>query len=225
MVENDVIRQIENRLIASCQPVEHGPMDTPEIITAMAKASAAGGAGALRIQGVENIRLVANIVDIPIVGIIKRDLEDSEVRITPFLEDVRSLAEAGAKIIACDATFRERPVPVERLLQEIHKAGCIAMADISSFEEGVQAAQMGFDLIGTTLSGYTSGATPEDPDFALISDLHAQGLKVVAEGRFNSPELAGQAIKAGAYCVTVGSAITRVEYICQWFSDAINQTK
>lgn len=200
-------------------------MDTPGIIAAMAKASVAGGAGALRIQGVENIRLVANIVDIPIVGIIKRDLEDSEVRITPLLEDVQSLAEAGAQIIACDATFRERPVPVEQLLQAIHKAGCIAMADISSFEEGVQAAQMGFDLIGTTLSGYTSGDTPEDPDFALISDLHAQGLKVVAEGRFNSPELAGQAIKAGAYCVTVGSAITRVEYICQWFSDAINQTK
>ena len=197
-------------------------MDRPDIIAAMAMASIAGGAGGVRIQGVENTRLVTTKLDVPIVAIVKRDLTESDVRITPFLEDVSNLAQAGANIIACDATLRQRPVEIKQLLNEIHQSGCIAMADISSFEEGINAAELGFELVGTTLSGYTGGEIPKEPDLKLVSRLSAQGINVVAEGRFNSPELASAAIKAGAYCVTVGSAITRVEHICNWFTSAIN---
>ena len=152
-----------------------------------------------------------------------RDLPDSHIRITPFLEDVHALAEAGAKIIAYDATQRKRPVATAELVAAIHSCGCIAMADCATLEEGILAAEMGVELIGTTLSGYTGGPVPVEPDYHLIRELAGRGYKVVAEGRFNQPDLAGKAISAGAYCVTVGSAITRIEHICQWFCTAIGQ--
>lgn len=223
MDKEHFLKQLDRQLIASCQPVDNGPMDTPEAITRMALACREGGAAAVRIQGVINVAEVAKVLDVPVVGIVKRDLLDSDVRITPFLEDVYALAEAGAKIIAYDATQRKRPVATSELVEAIHRSGCIAMADCATLEDGILAAEMGVELIGTTLSGYTGGLIPKEPDFQLIRALAERGYKVVAEGRFNQPELASKAISEGAYCVTVGSAITRVEHICQWFCDAIDE--
>ncbi len=223
MDKESVLKQLNQQLIASCQPVENGPMDTPDVISRMAQACRDGGAAAVRIQGVNNVAEVAKVLDIPITGIVKRDLPDTDVRITPFVEDVYALAKAGAKIIAYDATHRVRPVATAELVAAIHASGCIAMADCATLEDGIAAAEMGVELIGTTLSGYTDGPVPKEPDFQLIRELSARGYKVVAEGRFNQPDLAGQAISAGAYCVTVGSAITRVEHICQWFCDAMGE--
>ena len=223
MDKKDILKLLDHQLIASCQPVDNGPMDTPEAITQMALACREGGAAAVRIQGVVNVTEVAKVLDIPVVGIVKRDLLDSDVRITPFLEDVYALAEAGAKIIAYDATQRKRPVATSELVAAIHRSGCIAMADCATLEDGILAAQMGVELIGTTMSGYTGGPVPKEPDYQLIRDLAERGYKVVAEGRFNKPELASKAISEGAYCITVGSAITRVEHICQWFCDAIGE--
>ncbi len=143
------------------------------------------------------------------------------MRITPWLEDVDALAEAGASIIAFDGTQRSRPAPVEALLARIRHHQLIAMADCSSQEEGLYCHQLGTQLIGTTLSGYTSPETPDEPDLALVASLSQAGCRVVAEGRYNSPALAAQAIGQGAWTVTVGSAITRLEHICQWYRDAL----
>lgn len=198
-------------------------MDSPYIVARMALACRDGGAGAVRIEGVDNVTEVAKVLDIPITGIVKRDLPDSDVRITPFIEDVHALARAGAKIIAYDATHRVRPVPTAELVAAIHEAGCIAMADCATLEEGIAAAEMGVELIGTTLSGYIGGPIPKEPDYQLIRELAARGYRVVAEGRLNQPDLARQAIEAGAFCVTVGSAITRIEHICQWFCSAMGE--
>ncbi|WP_279450851.1 putative N-acetylmannosamine-6-phosphate 2-epimerase [Aeromonas hydrophila] len=161
----------------------------------------------------------------PIIGIVKRDLTDSTVRITPYLDDVRALAEAGADIIAIDATSRRRPVSVELLVAAIHDAGRIAMADCSDYAEGMAAFHLGVEIIGTTLSGYVGPVTPTEPDLALVTALKQAGCFVMAEGRYNSPQLAAQAILAGADCVTVGSAITRIEHICGWFAEAVNGAK
>ena len=218
-----LLSQLKQKLIASCQPVDHGPMDSPQMIAAMAQACIIGGAAGVRIEGAENVEVTAKAIPAPVVGIIKRDLNESDVRITPFLDDVKALAEAGAQIIAYDATIRNRPETTQNLVKAIHDTGCIAMADCSTFEEGKIAAGMGVELIATTLSGYTGGPIPAEPDFALLRDFAAEGYKVVAEGRFNTPELASKAIEAGAYCVTVGSALTRLEHVSQWFSDAIHQ--
>ena len=210
-------------LIVSCQPVPGSPMDRPDIVAAMAQAAVSAGAVAIRIEGIANLEAVRPLISVPIIGIMKRDLEDSAVRITPFLHDVDALANAGADIIAFDATFRPRPVTIDELIARIHHHGLLAMADSSTVEEGLNCKHKGVEFIGTTMSGYTTSVTPEGPDLMMVSELSDAGCRVIAEGRYNSPELASQAINHGAWAVTVGSAITRIEHICQWFSDAVKR--
>ena len=221
----DVLSQIQYGLIASCQPVDDGPMDKPEIVSAMAQASVAGGASGLRIEGVDNLKATRAFVNIPIIGIVKRDLPDSPVRITPFLQDIEDLANAGADIIAVDGTNRPRPVDIESAVKKIHEMGCLAMADCSNLEEGLYCQKLGFDIVGSTMSGYTGGPVPEEPDYQLVKDLKAAGCFVMAEGRYNTPELAKVAIEIGADCVTVGSALTRLEHIVSWFANSLKSAR
>jgi N-acylglucosamine-6-phosphate 2-epimerase len=212
-------------LIVSCQPLAGSAMDSDDIVVAMAMAAQAGGASALRIEGVARVRQVVAQVSVPVVGIVKRDLADSAVRITPLLDDVDALCAAGAAVVAVDATQRQRPVPVAALLQRIKDGHCLAMADCSSLADGLAARDLGFDWVGTTLSGYTADTLCADdspPDWALIRQLSQQGCWVVAEGRLRTPAHATQALREGARAVTVGSAITRVEHITSWFVQALS---
>lgn len=220
-----VLTAIQGGLIASCQPVDDGPMDKPEIVAAMAQASVIGGAAGLRIEGVDNLKATRPVVNVPIIAIVKRDLEDSPVRITPFLQDIEDLAAAGADIIAVDGTDRKRPVDIESAVKKIHELGCLAMADCSNLAEGLYCQQLGFDIVGSTMSGYTGGEIPDEPDYQLVKDLKAAGCFVMAEGRYNTPELAQTAIAIGADSVTVGSALTRLEHIVSWFADAVKEAK
>ena len=221
----EVFKRLQYGLIASCQPVDDGPMDKPEIVAAMAQACVLGGAAGLRIEGVENLKAVRSQVKVPIIGIVKRDLPTSPVRITPFLEDIQALAAQGADIIAVDGTARERPVAIADALALIHQLGCLAMADCSNLQEGLYCQKLGFDIVGSTMSGYTGGEVPKEPDWQLVRDLKAAGAKVMAEGRYNTPELAAKAIANGADFVTVGSALTRLEHLTSWFVDAIAKAK
>ncbi|KAE9537809.1 N-acetylmannosamine-6-phosphate 2-epimerase [Ursidibacter arcticus] len=223
--KEQILAQLQNGLIASCQPVDDGPMDSPEIVAAMAAASVAGGAAGLRIEGIENLKAVRKVVNVPIVGIVKRDLPDSPVRITPFLQDIDDLYNAGADIIAFDGTDRIRPTTIEACAKRIQELGAMSMADCSTFTEGMYCQELGVDLIGSTMSGYTGGETPKEPDVQLVRDLVANGCRVMAEGRYNTPELAALAIENGAYAVTVGSALTRLEHIVGWFVSAIDNRK
>lgn len=221
----EVLNTIRHGLIASCQPIDDGPMDKPEIVAAMAQASLIGGAAGLRIEGVDNLKATRPTVKAPIIAIVKRDLPDSPVRITPFLQDIEDLVAAGADIIAVDGTDRVRPVAIEVALKRIHELGCLAMADCSTLAEGLYCQQLGFDIVGSTMSGYTGGEVPNEPDYQLVKDLKAAGCFVMAEGRYNSPQLAKTAIEIGADCVTVGSALTRLEHIVSWFADEIKTAK
>lgn len=220
-----ILDQIRYGLIASCQPVDDGPLDKPEIVSAMAQASVIGGASGIRIEGIENLKATRDKVHVPIIGIVKRDLSDSPVRITPFLQDIDDLAAAGADIIAVDGTNRPRPVDIKSAVKKIKENGCLAMADCSNLEEGLYCQRLGFDIIGSTMSGYTSDKVPQEPDYQLVKDLKAAGCYVMAEGRYNTPELAKEAIAIGADCVTVGSAFTRLEHIVSWFSNAVKSAK
>ncbi|MCH2055539.1 MAG: N-acetylmannosamine-6-phosphate 2-epimerase [Thalassotalea sp.] len=223
-LENKLIHELKNSLIASCQPVDNGPMDKVEHVVAMAVAAIDGGAKGLRIEGVKNVEAVAKVVSVPIVGIVKRDLEDSDIRITPFIEDVKALAQAGASIIAFDGTDRKRPTSMLDLLNAVHESGCIAMADCADFETGIMLAKNGCSFIGSTMSGYLDlSNTPDEPDYELVDMWVKRGLNVIAEGRYNSPERAAKAIALGALSVTVGSAITRIEHIASWFATSINE--
>ncbi|BCA41007.1 N-acetylmannosamine-6-phosphate 2-epimerase [Kluyvera ascorbata] len=208
-------------LIVSCQPVPGSPLDKPDIVAAMALAAVQAGAVAVRIEGIENLKATRPLIAVPIIGIVKRDLDDSPVRITPYLEDVDALAQAGADIIAFDGTERVRPVAVAETIARIHHHQSVAMADCSSQQDAAFCHQLGADIIGTTLSGYTCDVVPKEPDLPLVAALSAKGYRVIAEGRFNAPAQAAQAMARGAWAVTVGSAITRLEHICQWYRDAI----
>lgn len=221
LAKEQIFQQLQKGLIASCQPVDEGPMDKPEIVAAMAQASVIGGAAGIRIEGVENLKATRAVVRVPIIGIVKRDLPDSPIRITPFLQDIEDLASVGADIIAVDGTHRPRPVDLESAVKKIHELGCLAMADCANLEEGLHCQKLGFDIIGSTMSGYTGGEVPKEPDYQLVRDLKAAGCRVMAEGRYNTPELAKTAIEIGADFVTVGSALTRLEHIVSWFAQAV----
>ena len=216
-----MLDRLRGKLVVSCQPVPDGPMDRPEIVAAFGLAALAGGAAGLRIEGVANVVAVRSATNAPIIGIIKRDLDDSPVRITPYLEDVDALADAGADIIAVDATLRPRPVAVQPLIERIVSRGLIAMADCATAEEGQAAHDAGAAVLGSTMSGYTGGDVPAEPDYDLVAALRRVGGFVVAEGRYHRPEQAARARTLGADTVVVGSAITRTEHVTSWFVQAL----
>ncbi len=220
-----VLKQLDGGFVASCQPVDDGPMDHPDIVAAMAHASEIGSAAGIRIEGVDNLKAARPFVTIPIIGIVKRDLPNTPVRITPFLQDIEDLALAGADIIAVDGTNRPRPETIESAVSKIHELGCLAMADCSNLEEGLNCQKLGFDIVGSTMSGYTGGEIPKEPDYQLVKDLKASGCYVMAEGRYNSPELAKTAIEIGANCVTVGTVLTRLEVMVKTFADSVKSAQ
>ena len=216
--------QMRGGLVVSCQPVEGGAMDDDATVVRIACAAVAGGAHALRLEGAGRVARVAHMraqLRVPIIGIIKRDFADTPVRITPLVDDVAALAGAGADVIAVDATARPRPATVAALLAAIRAHGALAMADCASEAEAVAALALGFDVVGTTLSGYTGGPIPSAPDYALLTRLCGLAPRVMAEGRFNTPTQVAEAIRCGAWAVTVGTAITRTEVVTGWFVDAL----
>ncbi|WP_421724685.1 N-acetylmannosamine-6-phosphate 2-epimerase [Bauldia sp.] len=216
-----MLERLKNGIIVSCQPVVGGPMDKPEIIAAYAQAALDGGTTALRIEGLANLAAVRAVTKAPIIGLVKRDLAQSDVRITPLVEDVVALAERGADIIAVDVTSRPRPVAIAELFAEIKRQDRLIMADCATIDDARAASGSGADILGTTLSGYLGGPVPSEPDFDLLAALPALNRFVVAEGRYQRPHQVARAVSLGADAVVVGSAVTRPEHITSWFVDAM----
>jgi len=216
---------LKNGLIVSCQPVKGGPMDTAPIVVAFALAALDGGAQGLRIESPEYVRAVRAATNKPIIGLVKRDLEDFPIRITPWIEDVVALAEAGADIIAYDATLRERPVATAEIIARIHSLGRLAMADCATIEDARAALAEGADVVGSTLAGYTGGPEPTEPDLELVRRMRSLTPNVIAEGCIRLPRDAREALTAGAHAVVVGSAITRPEHITSWFRAEMDQQR
>jgi N-acylglucosamine-6-phosphate 2-epimerase len=209
-------------LIVSCQAREDNPLHGPQFMRAMALAARDGGARAIRANGVADVKAVTE-AGLPVIGIDKVVTEGYPVYITPNFETAKALAKAGAGIIATDCTPRprngEKPeILVRRIREEL---GCEVFADISTLDEGLAAADMGATYVSTTLSGYTeyTEPKPEGPDLALIEALAARiSAPIVAEGRYNTPELARAALDAGAYAVVVGTMITNPREITRAFA-------
>lgn len=218
---SSILDRLRGGLIVSCQPVDNGPLDDPNIVSRFAESVLIGGASGLRIEGEENLRHVRTITDVPIVGLIKTDRPDTPIRITSTIADVDRLAHAGADIIAFDATSRTRPVSRRDIVNRIHQHKKLAMADCSNYADAQHAVDLGCEILGSTMSGYVGNETPTLPDLGLVKQLRNLNKFVVAEGRFNSPPLAQQAILAGADGVVVGSAITRPEHITSWFVQSV----
>ena len=216
---------IKNNLIVSCQALEDEPLHSPFIMGRMARAAKEGGAVAIRAQGVDDIIEIKRVTNLPVIGIIKRNYKDSEVFITPTEKEIKELIETGCEMIALDATNRTRPnnEKIKDLLELIHESKRLAMADISTYEEGIKAQEMGFDCISTTLSGYTSYSTQSDKvDFKLLEELVKDcSIPVICEGRIYTPEELKEAFDIGAYSVVIGGAITRPQQITERFVKAI----
>lgn len=211
-------------LIVSCQALAHEPLHGGDTMAKMARAAVQAGAIGIRTNGVFDILCIKQEVDVPVIGLIKRDIPGSDIFITPTLAEVKAIVAAGADIVALDVTDREgRLEAVQPLIAYAQAHGVAVMADISTWEEGMAADKLGVDFIGTTLSGYTPYSRQEaTPDLDLIAKLSASvRVPIVAEGRIWTPEDAAKAMMAGAPYVVVGSAITRPQLITSRYANTL----
>lgn len=208
-------------LIVSCQALPGEPLHSSFIMGRMAIAAAESGAVGIRANSVEDIREIKKQVELPIIGIIKKEYPGMQSFITATMTEVDALVGTGVEIIAVQATMDQDEAFLQSIFTKYPSQKF--MADISTTEEGLRADRLGFHYIGTTLIGYTPQSQYVEK-FTVLEELIKQCKKpVIAEGNFNTPEQAAKAIEMGAYCVVVGSAITRPQIIAKWFSDAVNE--
>lgn len=215
-------------LIVSAQALEGNPFRNSEALALMAESAMLGGAVAIRANGVEDISAMRRRVSIPIIGIDKQKDSSGRTVITPTYEGAKRIFEAGANIIALDATFYPSDISEDRktLIERIHnELGALVMADISTLDEAKAAAEMGVDAVSTTLAGYVPGAlhTAEElylPDFTLLSQIVKANLscKIVAEGRVWGGEHLSEAFRIGADAVVIGKAITNPMAITRYYT-------
>ncbi|MFK4168870.1 MULTISPECIES: N-acetylmannosamine-6-phosphate 2-epimerase [Paenibacillus] len=208
-------------LIVSCQALPGEPLHSSFIMGRMAIAAAESGAVGIRANSVEDIEEIKKQVELPIIGIIKKDYPGMQSFITATMTEVDALVGTGVEIIAVQATMDQDEAFLQSIFTKYPSQKF--MADISTTEEGLRADRLGFHYIGTTLIGYTPQSQHVEK-FTVLEELIKQCKKpVIAEGNFNTPEQAAKAIEMGAYCVVVGSAITRPQIITKWFSNAVNE--
>ena len=227
---NEKVESLKGKLIVSCQALPHEPLHSSFIMGRMALAAKEGGAYGIRANTKEDIAEIQARVDLPVIGIVKRDYEDSKVYITPTMREINELMEVKPDIIALDATHSLRPGgrTLDEFYREIRKSypEQLLMADCSTVEEALFADQLGFDFIGTTLVGYTDQSKSlkiESNDFEIIRQIVAKVKhRVIAEGNINTPEKAKRVIELGAFSVVVGSIITRPQLITKSFAEALD---
>lgn len=208
-------------LIVSCQALPGEPLHSSFIMGRMAIAAAESGAVGIRANSVEDIKEIKKQVELPIIGIIKKEYPGMQSFITATMTEVDALVGTGVEIIAVQATMDQDEAFLQSIFTKYPSQKF--MADISTTEEGLRADRLGFHYIGTTLIGYTPQSQHVEK-FTVLEELIKQCKKpVIAEGNFNTPEQAAKAIEMGAYCVVVGSAITRPQIITKWFSNAVNE--
>lgn len=214
---------LRGRLIVSCQAPPDDPLGAPEHLAAIAASVARAPIAGIRAQGPANLRAIREMVSLPLVGLWKDGTDD--VYITPTPQHAVAVVEAGADIVAIDATDRPRPdgLTFADSVARVHQLGRLVLADVSTVAEGVAAEQAGADMVASTLSGYTPYSPRQSgPDLELVANL-AERLRVpvAAEGRLHTPEQARAALDAGAWTVIVGTAITAPMAIARRFLSAL----
>lgn len=226
---NNKIETVHKKLIVSCQALPEEPLHSSFIMGRMALATKEGGAAGIRANTKEDIAEIRKNVDLPIIGIVKRDYPDCKVYITPTMKEIDELMEVKPEIIAIDATKDLRPngVALDEFYAQIREKypNQLLMADCSTYEEAKHADELGFDFIGTTLVGYTEQSKDmkiEQNDFELIKKI-VKNVKhnVIAEGNINTPEKVKRVMQLGVFSIVVGSAITRPQLITKTFVDVL----
>lgn len=221
------MNKLKNGIIVSCQPDELGLFARVEFIVEFAVSAELGGAAGVRVEGLESIKATKNRLKIPVIGLLKSKYPNGDVLITPDIEAVQKIIESGADVVAIDVTSRDKRFKIFEEVREIYK-DAILMADVSTYEEGIISAELGADVVATTLAGYTPYTEHSfkkyEPDFELVHNLaKALDIPVIAEGRIWTVEQVRKMFELGAYAVVVGSAITRPRLIVQRFVEEIQK--
>ncbi|WP_172187961.1 N-acetylmannosamine-6-phosphate 2-epimerase [Lentilactobacillus kribbianus] len=226
---NNFLNDVKNKLIISCQALPDEPLHSSFIMARMARAAKQAGAAAIRANSVVDIQAIQDETGLPMIGIAKVDYPDSPVYITPTMKEMRAIAATGVAVVACQVTGQKRPHDeqlsdiVTQFRQEFPDT--LLMADTDTFENAQVADQLGFDMIGTTMRGYTpasEGLNIADDDFAYLKQLlEFTKTPIVVEGRIDTPTKMRRALDLGAHTVVVGSAITRPLVIATEFMKAL----
>ena len=221
------MRAIEHGLVVSCQAHGDHPLRDSSMLAALARCAEKGGAAAIRADGPQDVGRVRQDVSLPVIGIYKASLSGGRFFITPDFGHAAQIVDAGADVVALEATRENRSddQELEKLIRRVREELRVpVMADISTVDEGLRAWSMGADLVATTLSCYTRESPPRDtPDYELLGTLAEDGVRVVAEGHVRTPEQVEELFERGAYAVVVGTAITDPVAITSWFVEAIEE--
>ena len=225
------VENLKGKLIVCCQALPDEPLHSSFIMGRMALAAKQGGAAGIRANTKEDIKEIRSQVDLPIIGIVKRDYDDSDIYITPTMKEIEELMEVKPEIIAMDATIATRPCGknIDEFFKEVKEKypEQLFMADCSTVDEALHADELGFDFIGTTMVGYTpqsKGDKIEANDFEILRKIVSNVKhKVIAEGNINTPQKARRVVELGAYSVVVGSIITRPQLITKSFVEEMEK--
>jgi len=225
MTITEISDRLRGGLVVSCQALPHEPLFGSGIMARLALAAQAGGAVGIRANSPADIAAIRAVTDLPLIGLSKVDVPSFDVYITPTVADALAVSQAGADIIALDATSRPHPegLTADFIRRVRAETGKPILADISTDDEALEAQEAGADFISTTLSGYTSySPQSEEPDLDLVRRLAlVLTIPLIAEGRIATPQQARAALDAGAWAVVVGGAITRPQQITERFMRVI----
>lgn len=234
MTKKEFLDAIHGQMIISCQAVEGEPLYVEEksIMYLMARAAKQAGTPAIRTSSIRDVVAIKEETELPVIGLVKIQYPGYEEYITPTMKEVDYLTAAGADVVALDCTLRKRGdgTTVNEFIAQIKEKypDIILMADISNYEEGINAWKCGVDIVGTTMSGYTAYTVSgtDEPDYELMERLARDtDIPVIGEGRIHYPEQAVRALQTGVWAIVVGGAITRPLEIALRFQKKIRESR
>lgn len=231
MTKQEILDAIHGKMIVSCQAIPGEPlyMEDDSVMYLMARAAKRAGTPAIRTSSIRDVAAVKKETGLPVIGLVKINYPGYDSYITPTMKEVDDLVAVGSDVVALDCTLRKRGdgTTINEFIAQIKEKypDIILMADISNYEEGVNAWKCGVDIVGTTMSGYTDYTSKKDePDYELMRRLSANSdIPVIGEGKIHYPEQAVKALQTGVWAIVVGGAITRPMEIAQRFIKAIDE--